>query len=150
MEDEKHVLLICPAYNSLRAAYAARLPSLTGGDMASVMGCSNQRDLAAFIFELRERYVDVHDKCVDALACEKCGKADRPTVMLLCDGPCGRAYHMDCLDPKVLFRPKHYCACFCPPVCPHSPPTCLSSLQCSPLPSAPYGLVHGTLCHAHM
>jgi hypothetical protein len=45
IEDEKHVLMECPEYAAIRAAFAHSLP-FSGGDMLEVMNCDNQRALA--------------------------------------------------------------------------------------------------------
>ena len=104
IEDEQHVLIECPEFDSLRTAFADRLPFEEG--MLAVMQCASAKDLAHFVSELRLQYVEMHDRCVDNKACQTCHRRDGESKMLLCDGRCGHAYHTKCLDPPLEHVPR--------------------------------------------
>jgi hypothetical protein len=42
----------------------------------------------------------------DDVACHVCRRRDREDQLLLCDGYCGRAYHLDCMKPPLAALPK--------------------------------------------
>lgn len=51
----------------------------------------------------------------DEYACQKCGKADHPEWILLCDS-CDKGWHCSCLRPALMLIPEG--DWFCPP-CQH-------------------------------
>ena len=53
---------------------------------------------------------------IDEYACQKCGKADHPEWILLCDG-CDKGWHCSCLRPALMLIPEG--DWFCPP-CQHN------------------------------
>jgi hypothetical protein len=42
----------------------------------------------------------------DDVACHVCRRRDREDELLLCDGYCGRAYHLDCMKPPLTALPE--------------------------------------------
>ena len=112
VEDEKHVLLECPEFEDLRAAFAHVLP-LSSGDMLSVLNTNHQKDLADYVTQLRDRFELVHNSYVDSMACAVCNGQDNAQNMLLCDGVCSRGFHMRCHDPPVAAKPRQWEPWFC-------------------------------------
>lgn len=62
-----------------------------------------------------ETIADIADKAYEDYACEKCGQADHPEWILLCD-KCDHGYHASCLRPPIMLIPEG--DWFCPP-CQH-------------------------------
>ncbi|XP_073993027.1 uncharacterized protein isoform X3 [Rhodnius prolixus] len=63
-----------------------------------------------------ETIADIADKAYEDYACEKCGQADHPEWILLCD-KCDHGYHASCLRPPIMLIPEG--DWFCPP-CQHA------------------------------
>lgn len=55
------------------------------------------------------------EEAEDEYACQKCGKADHPEWILLCDS-CDKGWHCSCLRPALMLIPEG--DWFCPP-CQH-------------------------------
>lgn len=112
IEDEQHVLLECPAFQSLRAEFADRLPFAPGASMLDVMACPDQRTLALFLERLHALFTATHNSTVDSLACHVCQSTDLASTMLICSGRCARGYHVGCLPEACPI--SRYQAWFCP------------------------------------
>jgi hypothetical protein len=111
IEDEQHVMLECPAFQSLRDEFADRLPFAPEASMLDVMTCTDQRTLAVFVERLHALFTTTHNATVDALACHVCQSADLASSMLICSGRCARGYHVGCLPAACPI--SRYQAWFC-------------------------------------
>jgi hypothetical protein len=101
IEDEQHLVIECPTYNSLRAQFADRLPFDRG--MREVMACMDQKAVASFVYTLHQAFERAHDRCVEDVVCAgslngvTCGRKDDPANLILCDGACSRGFHSYCV-----------------------------------------------------
>ena len=109
IEDEKHVLLECPSFTSLRAQFSD-LPFDDG--MLAVMTHDNQKCLATFVCKLKDAHTAAVDACDKGLMCSKCKLGDRRKDLLVCKGQCCRAFHFDCCTPTA-GRPSSRTLWFC-------------------------------------
>ena len=110
VEDEKHVLVECACHGSLRNTFAD-LPF--GEGMLAVMRHPDQKRLADYVCKLKDALDDALDRSICALACDTCGSTDNARDMLLCDGRCCRAFHLQCCTPHAP-RPARHVPWFCP------------------------------------
>ena len=110
VEDERHVLMECPAYDGIRADFASVLP-FGHGRMVDVLASDNQRALAECVERIYVCQQELHDDVHAETACDVCGGLD-PEGMLLCDGDCARGFHCHCLTPALPRPPKGcwYCS----------------------------------------
>jgi hypothetical protein len=116
IQDEKHVVLECRAFQALRDQYCDRLPFNSDCDnkMLAVMTCQDQKSLAAFLEQLNQDYVKVFDSSCDSIQCVVCGSPDDPGNMLICDGRCSRGFHRYHVSNPPNPADGSFIAWFCP------------------------------------
>ena len=110
VEDEKHVLIECPAHQQLRMKFADLDFTQC---MLDFMTKSDQGMLAQYINQLKDSLDCLLDADIGDTVCHLCKNGDNAKDMLLCDGRCCRGFHMQCLNPSPE-RPSNSDAWFCP------------------------------------